>query len=1214
MSSLSKTGGKGEEKYKLLMGVKILQVNLGKGKAAGELLRGRVSEMGVDVVLVQEPYARDIEWKGFKRFRKNEKSKAEIWVSESMRGAEGWTKGMTENVACVKVILRDGREIMLVSVYDEPGGRENKRIAEVEKALRDWRAKGVIIGGDLNAKNEAWGGGETDARGEKLMEWMTEKGLVLENDSASGATFSSTRGNSWVDVTMSRGVVMNEWRVEDEETLSDHRYITYQVVGRAREEGTKTRYDFENADWESFRSDIAEYEEVERMHDLEEEIRAFAEHCHAACRRHVRKIVVYEGNERWWNGRLEGMRRSIKRKRRRWQEEREADAREILKEEYRRERREYKKAIERERKLALENQLQEICDRDPWDKVWQLIRRPINADGEGMIRREDGTYTRNRREKDEYLLEKYFPRVDERGREEWIKERRERVREFNRENDREFEEWEVQEVVNELRKGKAVGDDRIPNEAMKEIVKVKCGLLTRIYNECLRRGTFPRIWKKANVSWIPKRNGDPRPISLLPTLGKVLDRLINRRIQRFLEVTGQYDREQYGFRSGRDTVMGIRRMTEVIERNKREGRHSMVVALDLSNAFNMAWEPSIDEEMEKMNMYGNLRRICGDFMRDRSVRSGRVKMEIDRGCPQGSSLGPTLWLIVMEGWFRRMRRVNEEIGGDERDEGQTPGSLCHAQAFADDQVIVISGESVKKIERRWERVREACEEWERENLLKYNTRKTEAMFVGMGGRIREPRIRMGGEFVDMGEELRVLGVVIDRTFKFIDHVKSVRKRVGESCTRIIGMLRRRYGVNELLIRTLYERVIRVAVLYGVEIWGSRIRDSRIIRQLRATQRLVLLSLQRAYRTTPTAALEVISGLPPLEVVAECEYQLAVGKRVDKERVGEHWPHPAFRVDVDKEWTEMRENEGVIRVYTDASGDQEGKVGIGVWMEGAMGELCKSERLRNKTPIIVAEGRAVGLALRMIVEKAEDVGWERLQGERIVIMTDCLQTLERINSKRQKGEELREIRGMVERLNERGVGVRLIWRKKGRGNRGNIRAETVAREGRDREEREEEGTWISEREKKEREKQKVLEMWQGKWENEASGRTLYGLCPEVGYEPLGLSFKGAQLATGHGNLLGYLRRFRLRDVDGECECGRGQEDSEHVRYACGKDDRMEGRRAIEEKWGDLEIRLRMDKRVRGEDVRKLNEWAEKVLEDENWGVRGNGGSDDESSDG
>lgn len=81
------------------------------------------------------------------------------------------------------------------------------------------------------------------------------------NDPRQGPTFESANGRSWVDITWSREIELAEWTVQDTETLSDHKYVTFSVKGcLAERKGVEWVYDFHGTDWEGFRGFLLEYE------------------------------------------------------------------------------------------------------------------------------------------------------------------------------------------------------------------------------------------------------------------------------------------------------------------------------------------------------------------------------------------------------------------------------------------------------------------------------------------------------------------------------------------------------------------------------------------------------------------------------------------------------------------------------------------------------------------------------------------------------------------------------------------------------------------------------------------------------------------------------------------------------------------------------------------------------------------------------------------
>jgi hypothetical protein len=104
-------------------------------------------------------------------------------------------------------------------------------------------------------------------------------------------------------------------------------------------------------------------------------------------------------------------------------------------------------------------------------------------------------------------------------------------------------------------KNKAPGEDSIQSEVYKSTVEILPRYMTAIYNGCLRKGTFPQRWKTALMIPITKPGKTEseeaskfRPISLLNTGGKVLEKLLISRINHHVSTQGYMNKNQFGFR------------------------------------------------------------------------------------------------------------------------------------------------------------------------------------------------------------------------------------------------------------------------------------------------------------------------------------------------------------------------------------------------------------------------------------------------------------------------------------------------------------------------------------------------------------------------------------------------------------------------------------------------------------------------------------------
>lgn len=123
---------------------------------------------------------------------------------------------------------------------------------------------------------------------------------------------------------------------------------------------------------------------------------------------------------------------------------------------------------------------------------------------------------------------------------------------------------ELKYVISQQNPKKAPGYDRIDIRLIKNLLKTSPDLLLLLYNKCFQLGHFPNAWKKGIVIFFRKKNKNPkvptsyRPITLLPMMGKILERLIKIRTMTYLEHNKFFLEEQHGFREQRSTITAIK--------------------------------------------------------------------------------------------------------------------------------------------------------------------------------------------------------------------------------------------------------------------------------------------------------------------------------------------------------------------------------------------------------------------------------------------------------------------------------------------------------------------------------------------------------------------------------------------------------------------------------------------------------------------------------
>ena len=180
-------------------------------------------------------------------------------------------------------------------------------------------------------------------------------------------------------------------------------------------------------------------------------------------------------------------------------------------------------------------------------------------------------------------------------------------------------------------KPKCPGLDGIPNIALKAAIEARPDTFLSMYTRCLREGVFPDKWGQQRLVLLPKGRkplDEPssyRPLCMLDTAGKILERIIHGRIE---EVTDrQLSDKQFGFRKGRSTLDAIDLVVKTAKEaifGKRwkngDKEYCLLAALDVKNAFNSARWNRIMEALQRMKVPWYLRKMVASYFSNRNLK------------------------------------------------------------------------------------------------------------------------------------------------------------------------------------------------------------------------------------------------------------------------------------------------------------------------------------------------------------------------------------------------------------------------------------------------------------------------------------------------------------------------------------------------------------------------------------------------------------------
>lgn len=855
--------------------LKILQGNLNHCAAAQDLARQTIQEWNIDLAVFAEPY------------RAPERGD---WLSDT-NGLAVIVCPAAPNTPSAKLRERgrgyvacEWRGLAIVAAYHSP----NSTLADFETFLgalsgvvHRLQPLPVIIAGDLNAKSEEWGSPRTDARGDALADWARCTRLDVVNE-GSEWTCVRSNGGSIVDVTFASTTAarnISSWRVAvDTETLSDHRYVRFDIVaersGRQTRSARRTerprKWALRRLDVETMRTAAtvetwAATIEPDHASWIDEEATRIGEAMTRCCDASMPRVGAMRDGARkpmyWWTEDIGNLRRDCIVARRRYLRQRRRritnrTAETALHSTYVA----LKKALQKEigrAKARAWSELLRTLDDDPWGRPFEIVRKKLTARGAAnaseMLEPEEL----------EHVLQKLFPNSTV-----------EHARETRRAEDSEIytegvevTEEELQAAVKGMRqRGKtAPGPDGIPSGAWSVAMPEFGPRLRALYSECLRRGLFPTPWKVGRLVLLQKAGRAPgtpgayRPICILDETGKLLERILANRLLYHLGRTGpDLNDRQYGFRRGRSTVDAIRRVLATAERANSSGRVAIGVSLDIANAFNTIPWRQVQAALSRHQVPDSLQAVVGDYFRDRYVEyrvrgEETVRRSVRCGVPQGSVLGPLLWDMAYD----------EVLSDPLPPEVET---VC----FADDTFVVAVGDDWATAAVNIEiGVEEVIGRIQRIGLC-VATEKCEA--IGFRGpRKRLPRnlnITIQGAQTRVGDTLKYLGLTIDGRRNFQPHFVALCQRLKGEIGAFGRLMPNLEGPNDRC-RKLYTAVVRSIAMYGAPTWFEKVLGSKkILAQLHGAQRTLNTRVMRGYRTVAYEATCAVAASPPWELVAE----------------------------------------------------------------------------------------------------------------------------------------------------------------------------------------------------------------------------------------------------------------------------------------------------------------------------------------------------------
>ena len=362
--------------------------------------------------------------------------------------------------------------------------------------------------------------------------------------------------------------------------------------------------------------------------------------------------------------------------------------------------------------------------------------------------------------------------------------------------------------------------------------------LKHALNLSLEKGIFPKELKVAKVIPLHKGNeknivSNYRPISLLPILSKVYEKVMYDRLIAFIDVHKLLYELQFGFRKDHSTCSALIVLMDKITHELELGNYVLGVFLDYSKAFDCINHSILLQKLYHYGIRGSALEWFKSYLTDRKqfVYFNNTKSnyrDVTCGVPQGSILGPILFLIY----------INDIVN---------VSRLLFPILFADDSNVFYAGKDPDEMIKTMNNELEKLLVWLKANKLCLNVKKTHYMFFSPPRKCvnSSTKLIIEGEIINQVSETKFLGVIVDSKLSWTNHINYISKKISKG----IGILNKaRKYLPRSCLTTLYYSFVYPYLNYCLEVWGKSTENvmSKIFKLQKRAVRVISNEVWRAH--------------------------------------------------------------------------------------------------------------------------------------------------------------------------------------------------------------------------------------------------------------------------------------------------------------------------------------------------------------------------------
>ena len=400
---------------------------------------------------------------------------------------------------------------------------------------------------------------------------------------------------------------------------------------------------------------------------------------------------------------------------------------------------------------------------------------------------------------------------------------------------------------------------------LKKLGPFAINALKVLFNGCLESGQW--IWDTSLITFIKKQGkssyantGAFRPLALSSYIGKILERILDSRLRRFITEKELLDKDQEGFIAGKSTTRYLFHLLGNLTEIKHQKLAGIILFIDFEKAYDSVHLPSLIVKLKNFGITGKFLQLIHAFLFKRKVKLkvndfvGLDRICLLFGLPQGSAIAPFLFILYITDMLSDLPAWIKE--------------WVKCFKFADDGTIIVVHDNMHEAYRMMQCLCNELGRWCQKNSLVINCQpnKTEAIILKTQNKsftCSPPNLVISGSEIKYVKSTKVLGIILDEDLSFKAHAEQKAIECGQKWNLITKTTNRNYGLNVCSLLFLFRTTVLSKVTYAAPTWLWN--NLSMFNQLWNS---IIMKISGAMLYPHRMITEIALHLPPLKVQLE----------------------------------------------------------------------------------------------------------------------------------------------------------------------------------------------------------------------------------------------------------------------------------------------------------------------------------------------------------